>query len=188
MQTKRKAVQQPHKPKLIIPPSRNRSAITPDDGERVTVCCKHPSGIRLRVFEMIDVEERGPHGTHTTKMARQIGGPDNVVLIKGYNRDPAFFQSGLVNAGYAMTRDVPAAFWRLWLEQNADSDLVFNRLIWAHKQEASVVSFIREHESNLSGLEPMQPTPPGSPYGPAPKAVDPRMKALRMAPTTMSRE
>ncbi|TAL81010.1 MAG: hypothetical protein EPN75_05565 [Beijerinckiaceae bacterium] len=174
--------------KLIIPPTRRKNEVVPHDGSYVSVCLKFPMPLRLRVFEMVETEGHGPSGTRTVKQARQIGGPDNVVVIKGYNRDGIHLQGGIVNADYAVTKNVPAAFWKLWLEQNADSDLVLNRLIWAHKQEASVVSFIREHESNLSGLEPLQPTPAGSPYGPPPKPVDPRMKGMRMAPTTATHD
>lgn len=193
METKRKPAERlrnSRKPKLIIPKTRGNATlrIIPDDGARVTVACKFPMGLRLRIFEMIDTVERGPTGTFTTKVAQQIGGPENTVTIKGYNKSAEHFQSGIVHAGFALTHDVPKQFFDLWMKQNAGSDLVQNGLIFAHREERSVKAQVIDHEGILCGLEPIQPTPPGSPWGPPPKAIDPRLKGLRMAPTTMGRD
>jgi len=83
-----------------------------------------------------------------------------------------------VDPAFALTHNVPRLFWDLWLEQNADSALVRNGLIFAHKQAASVTDQLRDHEDLTCGLEPLTPTPSGNPWEPPPKAVDPRVRSL----------
>jgi hypothetical protein len=132
---------------------------------------------------MVDVVEGGPHGSRTVKRAEQLGGPDNAVEIRGYGRDHNFTQFGIVHPGFALTPNVPKAFWDLWLKQNAGSDLVLNGLIFAHKQEASVRRQVLDHEDIRSGLEPIQQAKAGE------KPTDPRMKGFgKHAVTTADKD
>lgn len=185
--TPSRPLKQPRKPRLVLPRGNGDRRVIPDDGTYVTVACKHPNGVRLRVFEMVDVVEASPLGSRAVKRAQQIGGPDNVVTIAGYCKDREFFgRDGIVNVGFALTHGVPKKFWDLWLSQNADSDLVRRGLIFAHKQEASVRHQILDHEEIWCGLEPIQQTPPSKPWEPPSKTVDPRIKKDlgHRAPTT----
>lgn len=181
----------PGPPKLVAGNGEAIHRVTPDDGETVTVACKFPMGLRLRVFEMTEVAEPSPSGTHMVKMARQIGGPNNYVTIYGYNTDGVHLENSLVNPGFALTHNVPKLFWELWLEQNRDSALVKNGLIFAHAQPASVADQVKDHEDLVCGLEPIIPTPPAAgPWEPPPQALDPRVRSLArgLRVTTMSKD
>jgi len=131
-------------------------------GGKVVVCCKLPSGLRLRVFQMIDQNEATPLGMKSIKIAQQIG---QDVLVKGSGRHDGLSDMRYGNApvpntatfGYGLTHGVDEDFWNLWLEQNNQSDLVKNRLIFALPDVDNVTAFAREHEKQRSGLEPIDP-------------------------------
>ena len=132
----------------------------------VTVACKYPPGLDLRVFEMVEGEVPSPMGPHRTKVARQKGA---AIRIHGTGTPPNVVRDDPLVAGYALTRDVPADFWALWLEQNADSDLVQQRLIFAYEAEKSTIDRAKRQRkegisSGMEGLDPKNPpkfTPPG---------------------------
>jgi hypothetical protein len=83
-----------------------RSRIEPSDPDCVTIMCKLPNGILLRLFG----ERRTFH----------VKGP-----AKRYGRSVG---------GYALTPNIPRVFWLAWLEQNKAFDAVRNGLIFATKQ------------------------------------------------------
>lgn len=120
-------------------------------GGTVTVACKVPGGLRLRVFEMVDSLETIPGiGQRTAKMAQPVGGQ---VVINGpahpINRAPGKEIAG----GYALTMGVPADFFRAWMQQNKDSAMVRNRLIFAHENADYARSKAREQEEIRTGIE-----------------------------------
>jgi hypothetical protein len=59
--------------------------------------------------------------------------------------------------GYAITRDIPKAFWDEWLEQNKESAYIKNSMIFAHAENASTLAEAREKEDERSGLERLDP-------------------------------
>jgi len=54
---------------------------------------------------------------------------------------------------------VPREFWERWLAANARSPLVQNRIVFAHKDEASVRRMAAEFAEQKTGLEPLDPDP-----------------------------
>lgn len=121
-------------------------------GETVTVACKIPNGLHLRVFKMVDAQEPVSGGTRTVKRAQQDG---DTVFVRG----PAVpFGQALQNAiaGYALTSGIQAEFWAKWLEQNKDHDAVRNGLIFASTKGDEVRGWAKEGERVRSGLEPLQ--------------------------------
>ncbi len=123
--------------------------------ETVTVACKAPNGIFMRLFEMKPhVEPVLGGGTREVHQAVQVG---PMVKINGYAAEAGKMPaSGAeVIKGYALTPGVPADFFEEWLKQNQDHDLVLNGLIFAHAQPNSVKAQIRENESRWDGLQPM---------------------------------
>lgn len=60
-------------------------------------------------------------------------------------------------AGFALTRDIPQAFWDEWLEQNKDADYIRNGMIFAHTDAASVKDHAKEMENVKSNLERLDP-------------------------------
>lgn len=123
--------------------------------DTVTVACKAPNGVLLRLFEMKPhVEPVLGGGTREVVQAVQVG---PVIKINGYAAEAGKMPaSGAeVLLGYALTPGVPADFFDQWLKQNEQHDLVLNGLIFAHTQTASVKSQIRENEARWDGLQPM---------------------------------
>ncbi len=124
--------------------------------DTVTVACKHPSGLSLRLFEMRPVVEAIPGGTREVMMAHLVDHPP--VKINGYAAEAGKMPtSGAELAmGYALTAGVPAEFFDKWLKQNATHDLVVNGLIFAASSVGSVKAQTRENEKRWDGLQPME--------------------------------
>lgn len=127
-------------------------------GDTVTVACKVPTGLVLRLHEM------RPHtepvlggGTREVMQAFLVGEP---VTIKGYAAEAGKAPTSGADLvlGYALTPGVNAEFFDHWLKQNEDLDIVRNGLIFAHGQAASVKAQARENEGTWDGLQPMAQT------------------------------
>jgi hypothetical protein len=143
------------------PPSPSRTS-----GDTVVVACKLPAGVILRVFRMEDRETILAAGSRVVeKIAVPFG---QTVTIRGNAVDPAQLMQGVFpehvfgQTGYALTHDVPREIWDLWYEQNKESDLVRNGLIFAHATERSARDQARDGAKLLSGLEPIDPKDPGA--------------------------
>lgn len=119
----------------------------------VTVGCKLPNGPVLRIFEMI--KQREPvlgGGTRMLQIAQAVG-PE--VRLQGSNvpfgRRPNYDIIG----DFALTKNVDAAFFRTWLIQNRDSDLVKNKLIFCYKSLEDARAHAADNAHLKSGLEPL---------------------------------
>ena len=128
----------------------------------VTVFCKLPAGLRLRLHEVREENELVMGGgSRKVKLARPMGEP---VVINGTAaphghapRDKAGNYI-LVSGGYAATPNVDKDFWDKWMYQNNELDLVRNHLIYAHEKPAEAEAWARDHVSIRTGLEPLTPT------------------------------
>jgi hypothetical protein len=141
-----------------------RAAVTPSparasDGT-VTVACKLPNGLYLKIYDMVDTQEMTPLGPRTIKMSRQVG---DTHRINGFSRpfgqDPTFVMAG----GYALTPGIPEDFFNRWLEQNKDQAFVRSGLVFANVHHDRVADRAREQVATKSGMEPIDPSnpPPG---------------------------
>lgn len=122
-------------------------------GQKVTVACKVPNGIVIRAFYWN--EEFVPMfggGVKKERVARPTG---DQVLINGpalpFGQMPKFVIAG----GFALTPNVDAEIWDLWLEQNKKSSLVVNKQIFAFDKADMAADCAAEHASVRSGLEPI---------------------------------
>lgn len=123
----------------------------------VTVALKHPNGIILRLFEMVETQEPVMGGGFRTfKLARQKG-PQVRINGNAHPQDKAPLQPLAGNTGFALTYGIDKAFWDEWLAQNKDTDLVKNGLIFAHEKESNTTAQAKAHASLKSGLERMDP-------------------------------
>lgn len=143
----------------------------------VTVACKLPNGLILRLFEMAPEQELVMGGgVREVMKAHDLG---TRVEING--NTPPFGQALLDSQGepistargFALTTNVDADFWDEWLHQNEGSDIVKRGLIFAHARTADVRAEAREKEKVWTGLEPMRPATPTDTTG------DPRMPSRR---------
>lgn len=129
-------------------------ASTNSGATTVTVACKHPHGLKLRLFEMVERTEVTHGGTRTIKVAQER---HDTVTIKGNAHPQNRAPNATISHGFALTHGVPKEFWDAWVEQNKDSDLVKNGLIFAHAGAANTEAESREKESVKSGLERLDP-------------------------------
>lgn len=137
----------PAAPAIAEQPTGNGSSKT------VTVACKHPPGILMRVFEMDEYEVPVlGGGMRKERRAVAVGDP---IKINGpavpYGQRPSFVIAG----GYALTPNVPADFARAWMEQNKSSDLVKNSVIFIHEKADYATEKAKEQRAVKSGLEPL---------------------------------
>jgi hypothetical protein len=137
-----------------------------DTAKTVTVACKMPNGVLLRLFKAETVQEPVPGGGfRDVQVMRHTG---DVVRINGYaaeaGKSPA---SPMTDEGYALTYGVSRDFWDQWLSQNRDLAMVENKLIFAHASSQSAKAESRDHAKTRNGLEPMaikgDPRSPRSP-------------------------
>jgi hypothetical protein len=121
-------------------------------GDKVTVACKLPHGLILRLFDMVPIEEQTQGGTRSTKRAQPL---DEVVHIKGYLTDQKgkTFQHPAMRPEFVTTPNVDKEFFDRWMRENKDSDVVKNKLIFAHATDAAGEA--REHKHSKNGFEPI---------------------------------
>lgn len=134
----------------------------------VTVACKLPNGLILQLCKMEEFDEPlMGGGFRRGKKAVRIGEP---ITVNGCRFPFGTQPDYRIVAGYALTENVPAEFWKEWLEQNGDSPVVKNKIIFAYEKIDRVIGVCKENASRLTGLEPINPV------------GDPRMpKDIRLA-------
>jgi hypothetical protein len=143
--------------------------------DTITVACKLPNGLLLRVFRFEDYTEQVlGGGTKTSKRAIPIGEPvkingnavphgraprHKIVVPGGESEDEAV----PFTEGYALTTGVPRAVWEQWLAQNKDSMLVKRNLIYATDTVDRAESRALDQAAVRSGLEPLEEKDPRAP-------------------------
>jgi hypothetical protein len=128
--------------------------IMPRSTDTVTVACKLPNGLRLRIFKMREISEQAPGGPRTIEQSFQVG---PTIVVRGPALPFGVVPSELIIGGYALTKDVPRDFWETWLEQNVDLDCVQKGLIFARKNTDDAVAKAKDRSTIKSGLEPLDP-------------------------------
>lgn len=124
-------------------------------GETVTVACKLPNGLALRVFNMVDKDEHVMGGgVKTVKVAQEIA---DRVILNGWSHPQNHGSVHQIEGGFALTPGVDKQFWDKWLEQNKESDVVRNGLVFAHANTNSAASASRERKDVRSGMERLDP-------------------------------
>lgn len=120
--------------------------------ETVTVACRLPHGLILRVFDKREVQEPLPGGG--TKGVEQYQPRLNTITIAGYleKYDPELPPAARTSA-FKLTSGVDKEFFERWLEQNHDLDAVKNNLIFTVKGKDRGKP--KEFAKQLCGLEPI---------------------------------
>jgi hypothetical protein len=122
-------------------------------GATVTVGCKLPHGLVLRIFDFQEIRvPRLGGGEAIEKRAFQVGDP---VRINGNAVAIGKIPEHEIKGGFALTMGVPADFFAKWLEQNADADIVRQGLIFAKPSYDQATGHALEHKALRSGLEPI---------------------------------
>jgi len=167
-------------PSSTLGPAVNRSDAPQTTGETVTIACKLPHGLVLRVFAWEEFDEPMRDGSFKrSKRARPIETMEYTVrgtwtasAGQAYARNNNAV-TDLLPGGYALTYGVPKDTWDLWYEQNRHSALVRNNIIFAQLTHVKATEQSKELRSVKSGLEPLDPDKPGERM---PGGVDRRLR------------
>ena len=133
-------------------------------GDTVTVGCKYPSGLILRLYDMVEGDlvpiMGGGYKRETIARAR----PEQVTL-NGYAMDVDALAAGNtpdypIVRGYAITSHVPKDFMDEWFKQNKDTKLVQNHIVFIARDDRSAFDMAKEREKVRNGLEPIDPANP----------------------------
>ncbi len=142
----------------------------------VTVCCGLPGGLVARLFTFEDVRvphAASPSGWITERRSKEVARCEFVgAVVKPAPGAPTL---PAARVGYGLTFNVDESFWAKWLEQNKDSDLVRNRIVFAHRKRDAARGEAKERETGgaRTGFEPMNMSP-----APAGKHADGRIRFL----------
>jgi hypothetical protein len=159
-------------PKQEQPPQRSAG------GDTVTVACKLPNGVYLRVFEFEEyTEQLLGGGVKQSKRSIPIGEPFKIngnavkhgktprhrIVVPGGDDQDAEIP---FTDGYALTQNVPRDLWERWLSQNKESALVQQKLIYASPNVDRAEARALDQSKIRSGLEPLsQERDPRAPRG-----------------------
>lgn len=121
--------------------------------ETVTVACKIPNGLRLRLYkEMIKSEVVVGGGVREVK---QFFPDPNVkeVVLQGFSHPQNVQPATAIIGGYALTYNVDKQFFDAWMAQNKDAPYVKQGLVFADVKDANVHAQAKEKASIVSGYE-----------------------------------
>jgi hypothetical protein len=127
--------------------------------EVVSVACKMPNGLILRGMTEVVISEL-VQGGGARDVKQYVPNGEQIILggtaaRVGDPRPPL-----LTASGYRVTHNVPKDLWDAWFEANKNSDLVKNRIVFGHSDNASVEKFGRTHDAVVTGLEGVDPKNP----------------------------
>ncbi len=151
-------------------------------GETVTVACKLPNGLIIRGFRKVEATEPVLGGGLRTVQKFEEDG--RRVHIFGNARPKGGSAKTRIVAGYALTTGVDKELMDEWLEANADTPMVKNKIIMVLPSIDQAVDAAREHQKVRSGLEPLNPVIEKDPRVPRP--VDPQLGEIKMDDQKMS--
>lgn len=113
----------------------------------------------LQLSELVEKDEQTQTGIRRIKEAVRLPG---IVRIRGtsYPRGTppeGFPEKPMIVSGCAITPNVDKDFMRKWLELNAPSPMVLNRMIFIADTEQEAIDIARELAGDLSGFDPVNP-------------------------------
>jgi len=145
-------------------------------GEKISIGCKLPNGLRLRNFRMIESSEPiAGGGRRTMQVAEHIG---EDILLHGTATPFGVAPKCLIVNGYAITTGVDKDAFDKWMADNKDTAFVRNKMIIAHTNVDYVAGEAKENEKRASGMEPLDPVQ--DPRRPRPRSeLDPIATATK---------
>lgn len=121
----------------------------------VTVACKIPNGLVLRVF--VDETYSVPVMAGGIKEVKRSRPTEWSQKLNGPGRKIGQDVEHQIIHGAGLTHGVDADHFAKWLEQNRTADYVVKGLVFAQAKAADVVAQAQEHKREKSGLEPVDP-------------------------------
>lgn len=117
--------------------------------DTLTVLCRLPSGIRLELHDLAALKSRAKSQAPIMAPARALSS----VTLNGIKHDPLYHPAENRMLGRAGRTTVSAEFWNAWLEQNAHTDLVTQKLVFAESTPSRANSAMAELAQSRTGLE-----------------------------------
>jgi hypothetical protein len=121
----------------------------------VTVACKLPHGLVLRIHEPVETEIPVMGGG--VKVERHFKPTGREFTVAGNAHPQNEAPIAPIASGFALTHGVPKDLWDKWLEQNRLLPAVVNGLIFAHEHSAKSRDEAKEKIGVKSGLERINP-------------------------------
>lgn len=118
-------------------------------GEMVTVICRLPHGIHMRLYDEKDLSARVTAGYPAASAPNATAS----VLLNGANRDPRYHPVTNNLIGMGGRTEVPKDFWEAWKKQNVDFSPLKNGLIFAAANERRAVDELNEKRTVKTGFE-----------------------------------
>lgn len=120
--------------------------------KKVTVFCRHPSGIVLSLYREEEAQERAASARlGHPNMSAPV--PVTSITLNGAREDVRFHEQNNRILGLAGRTEVPADFWEAWKKQNASSPLLSGHIIFAETSEQRGLSRLAEVGSERTGWE-----------------------------------
>jgi hypothetical protein len=107
-------------------------------GAKVTVACKLPCGLTLNVCAMHTEQELVMGGGVRDVQRAHVMGQ---IRLNGTGHKPNEAPRSLIVHNFALTRGVDKEMWERWLEDNKDSPVVANGLVFAFENDGDVDAF-----------------------------------------------
>lgn len=122
---------------------------------RVTVACKLPHGLVLRLAQPNKVSEPVMGGgTREVTQYRATGEP---VTVYGIAHPQNAAPIPMIVGGFALTPNVSGEFWNKWLEQNKEHAAVTFGLIFAYASMEDASAAAMDNADKRTGLERLDP-------------------------------
>ena len=126
-------------------------------GATVSVASKLPMPLVLQLHDQVKKYEpvMGGGQREVIEYQKRFGAPTFTVEGNSFPQIKGPHQQ--LVGGYAITHGVPKAFWDEWLEQQGQSEIVVNNMIFAHEEAKSTTAEATEKSSLKSGMERLDP-------------------------------
>jgi len=123
----------------------------------VSVASKLPMDFTLRLFTWAKRNELVMGGGTREVRVAELARDKKQFIVQGNSWAQNKGAHQQIIGGYAITHGIPKDFWEQWLEQNQESDIILNGMLFAHQEAASTTSEAKEKEKEKSGLERLDP-------------------------------
>ena len=135
----------------------NEVAAEATGGPTVTVASKLPMPLILQLHDKVMRMVPVLGGGSREEVFFQKRNGARTFVVQGCSFAQNKGPSQQLASGFGLTHSIPKAFWDEWLEQNDQSDMVRNGMIFAHTEMKSTTDQALDMENEKSGMERLDP-------------------------------
>jgi hypothetical protein len=155
-------------------PSLQKPVKVRDDGpqtgtETVTIGCKWPNGIVMRLYDVIE-ETINVNGSMVKEKRAILREDCPEFVLNGFSIDLGQMAGGIppehaIVGGFGLTFGIPKDFAEEWFKQNSQLAAVKSGLIFMEDSENRARGHAREYAKLQSGVQPIDPSNPAERAG-----------------------